>query len=87
MLKKITKSSILPYAFAFAIVIICAFPLFKMEYSTDTYHFALQSNLGGITGAMIYNGRLLIFLAARLFELMGVKITGFYYRTFLYLYR
>lgn len=82
MLKKITKSSILPYAFAFAIVIICAFPLFKMEYSTDTYHFALQSNLGGITGAMIYNGRLLIFLAARLFELMGVKITGFYYISF-----
>ena len=83
MFNRLTRNNIYPFALALAFVLICAFPLFKMEYSTDTYHFALQGGLGGVCGAMIYNGRLLIFGIARLFELMGVNIVGFYYISFI----
>lgn len=83
MLSKLKKARIFPYALSLALVLICAYPLFKVEYSTDTYHFALHNGLGGITGAMIYNGRLLIYAFARLFELMGANITGFYYISFI----
>lgn len=83
MLNKFKKSKIFPYALSFILVLICAYPLFKLEYSTDTYHFALHNGLGGVTGAMIYNGRLLIYAFARLFELMGANITGFYYISFI----
>ncbi len=67
------------YFASLVVVLICVFPLFKFEYSTDTYHFALHNGLGGIYGAMKYNGRLIIYLITRVLELMSVSIFEYYY--------
>jgi len=71
-----------PYLFALGFVLLCTFPLFKMEYSTDTYHFALWDGLSGIASAMDYNGRFFISFVARACDALGMSFTGFYYFSF-----
>ena len=75
-------SIVKPYLASLIIVLICVFPLFKFEYSTDTYHFALLNGLGGIYGAMKYNGRLIIYFVTRALESMSVSFFGYYYVSF-----
>jgi len=76
-------NGIKPYLVTLAVVLVCVFPLFKFEYSTDTYHFALHNGLGGIYGAMKYNGRLIIYLITRALESISVSFMGYYYVSFI----
>lgn len=70
--------------FAFlAFTLLVSFPLFKMEYSTDTYHFALWDGLSGISSAMDYNGRFFISFVARVCDALGMSFNGFYYLSFI----
>ena len=44
------------YFIILGIVLLCVFPLFKMEFSTDTYK-AYTIGLGGVAKTMFLNGR------------------------------
>ena len=68
--------------FSIAAVLICVFPLFKFEYSTDTYHLALHDGVSGVANAMLVNGRLIISAVASLCDAMSFNIVGFYYFSF-----
>ena len=57
----------------------CVFPLFIMEYSTDSYHFALYSIDTTIGQAMLNNGRFVPGLVIKLLSKMGFGIVGLYY--------
>ncbi len=72
-----------PYIASLIVVLICVFPLFKFEYSTDTYHFALHPGLDGIIEAMRYNGRIISMLGAMLLDKINVSFTAFYYVSFI----
>lgn len=76
--KNFSKTNI----FSIIVVLICVFPLFKFEYSTDTYHFALSPSVNNVCGAMKANGRLLIYGITKIFSYMSVSITAFYYISF-----
>ncbi len=69
--------------FSLAVVLICVFPLFKFEYSTDTYHFALHESVGGVCGAMWLNGRLVIHDFTKIFRTLGIGMTPYYYFSFI----
>lgn len=85
MIKEVSQRpfvrALLPYLAAFFVVVLYVFPLFKMEYSTDTYHLASGGGLNAIVGAMSmnWNGRPVIYGCAYLLSLTGMSITGFYY--------
>lgn len=72
-----------PYLMSFTAVLVCVFPLFKFEYSTDTYHFALHEGVNGICGAMWENGRLVIHDFTKLFRPLSLGIVPYYYFSFI----
>ena len=57
----------------------CVFPLFIMEYSTDTYHLALSDIGKSIGDGMLSNGRFVTGMAAKILSALGFGIKGFYY--------
>lgn len=81
-IKKRTLNFSKSYLFSIIVVLICVFPLFKFEYSTDTYHFALHQGVNGVCGAMKSNGRLLIYGITKIFSIMSMSLNVFYYFSF-----
>ncbi|MBO5212987.1 MAG: hypothetical protein J6B60_05550 [Clostridia bacterium] len=67
------------YIFFLCVVIACVFPLVVMEFSTDTYHFALVSLADGLGAGMKYNGRFITSLSAYALDAVGFGIVGYYY--------
>ena len=74
---------LMPYFMGLGVVIICVFPLFKFEYSTDTYHFALHEGVSGVCGAMWENGRLFTHDITKIFRTMSWGIVPYYYFSFI----
>ena len=68
--------------FSFAFTLACVFPLFKMEYATDTY-CAYGIALSGIGDAMFTNGRYITGLFAYLFYHLNLSIPAFYFTSFI----
>lgn len=69
------------YFIILGIVLLCVFPLFKMEFSTDTYK-AYTIGLGGVAKTMFLNGRYVTGLFALAFYNMNASIENFYYASF-----
>ena len=69
------------YFIIIGIVLLCVFPLFKMEFSTDTYK-AYTIGLGGVAKTMFLNGRYVTGLFALAFYNMNASIENFYYVSF-----
>lgn len=70
------------YFIILGLVLICVFPLFKMEYSTDTYR-VYTITLSGFVGTMFLNGRFITGAFALIFERLSLSIESFYYTSYI----
>ena len=69
------------YFIILGLVLLCVFPLFKMEYATDTYT-AYSIGLGGVAKTMFLNGRYITGLLALALHNMKATIEIYYYISF-----
>ena len=70
------------YGIILLFLLLLIFPLFKMEYATDTYTIQ-QVGLKAFGDSMVSNGRLVTAVFFYLFDKLSIGVTGFYYASFI----
>lgn len=70
------------YGIILLFLLLLVFPLFKMEYATDTYTIQ-QVGLKAFGDSMVSNGRLVTAVFFYLFDKLSIGVTGFYYASFI----
>ena len=70
------------YGIILLFLLLLVFPLFKMEYATDTYTIQ-QVGLKAFGDSMVSNGRIVIAIFFYLFDKLSIGVTGFYYASFI----